>query len=192
MIATFNRKQMARAILAIFLGLIAAAITIGFFYGALRMVFEGFDLDDQMTWIPVIVGAALVVIFYSGWDLWRRGFGQQDFSESSFGGGFDNSTASGVWANVETFQARGCATAISQIALASPLQFLKAHDLIRSRIAPDRGLESTLKDLLRKIEAKDRWHPIAEYRGRETEVMYLVRMGIVEFSARKGLLRPKN
>ena len=139
----------------------------------------------------MVVGVVMIVIYYTGWDYWQRGFGHQDLRDAGLAAGFDSSVGGGVRANIETLEVRGGTYIVTQIALAGPLQLLKACDLIRSRIPPELGLENTLKDLLRKIEAKDRWHPISEYRGQEHEVMYLIRMDCLDFSPRKGSLRPK-
>ncbi|MCB1231962.1 MAG: hypothetical protein KDN19_16960 [Verrucomicrobiae bacterium] len=129
---------------------------------------------------------------WTGWDLWHRGFGSQDFLESDFANGFDRSSASGMWANHQIAEARGLSYVVSQIALAGPLQLLKAYDLIRSRIVAERGLETNLETTLQSIESKRGWQPIANYRGKESEVMYLIRLGKLEFSPRKGVIKAKS
>lgn len=189
MIERFNRRQFGRAVLALILGTAATGITAAFFWLGLGFFLNSFSLEAYAAWLPPVVGLSMVAVFWTGWDLWRRGFSYQDFADSSFATGFDTSTAGGVHANLATYEARGAGYLLSQIALSAPLQFLKAGDLLRSRITPDLGLESELESLLEKIRAKNRWHPITDYPDRRIEVMYLVRMGLADFSPRKGSLK---
>jgi hypothetical protein len=128
-------------------------------------------------------------VFWTGWDLWRRGFGQQDFLDSEFSAGFDRSTASGCWANYQTADARGASYLMSQVALAAPIQLLKGFDLLRSRIEIQPGLNAELEVLLEMIRRRKAWHPISEYGQRSIHVAYLIRMGKVDFSPRKGVIK---
>ena len=192
MISRFNVIQALRAFLALFLGLGAMAFTAVLTWGLLRAVLDRWNLERFEMWAPYGTAAVLVIVFYTGWDRWRRGFGQAEFSESFFAESFDNSVGGGMHANLALADDRIIGYVVTAIALAAPLQLLKTYDLVRSLIPNHAALELSLKRLLGTIESMGRWHAITDYTGQEREIMYLVRMGKIDFSPRRGSLRAKS
>ncbi|MCB1092360.1 MAG: hypothetical protein KDL87_12565 [Verrucomicrobiae bacterium] len=192
MIDRFNRRQLWRSLLATFLGILATILTWWVIDWGVFYLFRAFALPNATLWAPSLATLFLVVAYFSGWDLWRRGFGLPAAEDSDLLRGLDSSTFSGTWTNYQTLEIRGYTFLLIQLALSAPLQWLRAWDLHRSKIPNELGLESHLQDLLRQVESKNRWHPITDYRGDESGIMYLVRMGRIDFSPRKGVLKSKS
>jgi hypothetical protein len=140
----------------------------------------------------VCVLTGLLVVTLSGWRKWRRqGGGHDDYWDTDLYPGLTIETG-GAYA-VEHYATRvtGPAYLLTQLFLAGPLQWFKGCGPLRALIPHEVGLEERLKGLKEEIEAKGKWHAASAYAGREREFGYLVRMGLVDFSARKGSVRGK-
>jgi len=189
MIASFNSKQVILAILNIILGLIAYGLTFAFFYFGFGFIIRGFGLDSVEPFLLPIVILLLILVSVVAYRRWHSGKGHEEYARSGLYVDFgDDSYAAGA-AAFYMQQITGPAHVLSQVALAGPLQFLKAIGRFRSLLPADPGLERELKELLEEIRAHGKWHHINDYPGRELNVIVLVQMGKVDLNPRNGKLK---
>ncbi|MEM7144596.1 MAG: hypothetical protein AAF591_05645 [Verrucomicrobiota bacterium] len=170
-------------------GVIAYGLAGLFFYFALRMVARQFDLEwsGAVEWGVVLVG--LLGLTISGWRKWLKGEGHDEYAETDLYFGLSTETSGAYVVEHYATRVTGPAYFLSQLFLAGPLQLLKGWARLRRLIPREAGLEGKLEALRREIEARGKWHSASEYSGRERELAYLVRMGLVDFSPRKGSVR---
>ena len=79
---------------------------------------------------------------------------------------------------------------LSQLFLAAPMQVMRGISRIQSRIPESPQLELGLVSLLQEVNANPSWHPLRTYTNRAEEIGYLIRMEKIQFSPRKGTVRP--
>ncbi len=190
MIVRFNRRQTLRAILALVLSVLSLGLAFLFFRFALGSISRSFDLDWEGR--TVVVGSILIVllIFIGGLFSYSRSYGHSELTESDLLlDSLDSSTGGSHFVGHYARRITGPAYFLSQLFLAGPLQMGKAVSCLRSRIAVSRDLETDLVSTLAFAREKAMWHGVAEYSGREKYLSYLIRMGFVEYSSRKGRVR---
>jgi hypothetical protein len=182
MIERFNRRQSIRALTALVLGLLATAATTATMFFSMRYLLGSIDLHNAGMWSFFITVAAMLEVFVVGWSRWRRGFGCKIYL------GSDPSSDGAELINDGTVEAPSSGGLVSRLALSAPLQLLKSFDLFRSRIV-DPSVATDLEVLLAEIQRRKGWHPLADYGSRRDHVFYLIRMGQVDFSPRKGVVK---
>ncbi len=189
MIESFNRLQAAKTVGALLLGTATAAITLTFFYWTALVVLSGMGAVNRQlaAWTCALLALGLVMVV--GLMRGTQGRGHYNYAESGLMPGFDESTASGFVANRKTMRLTAPAYLLGQLFLASPLQFLQAKRHWERRLPDEHGLESNLHALLTEIESVGKWHDAQTYDTRMRELLFLVRLGRVEFSPRKGRVR---
>ena len=84
----------------------------------------------------------------------------------------------------------GPAYALTQLFLCGPLQLIKCRGCLTNLIEPHAGLAQNLQRLLDSIVSKGKWHSVETYRNYYPELRQLISMELVEFSARKNLVKP--
>ncbi|MBP6783295.1 MAG: hypothetical protein KA152_05865 [Verrucomicrobiales bacterium] len=191
MIAAFNRRQTLLAVLNFLTSALALILAFGFFWYAARMAMHGFDLGDRDSCAPVLIAAVLVpLVFIYGVFEFRRGGDHYAYYESDLFVGFDRSTGSGYTADSYVQQVTGPAYFVTQVILAAPFQFMKGIARLRSRIPESSGLEIELASLLSAVNVTPKWHTARTYSDRGENLGYLIRMGEIQFSPSKGMVRP--
>lgn len=80
---------------------------------------------------------------------------------------------------------------LGQIFLSGPLQILRAYERLASRIPDSPNLERELLAFRDQLREKKRWLPISDFAGRELDVTYLARLGLVDWSPSKGTLKAR-
>lgn len=85
----------------------------------------------------------------------------------------------------------GTAHVLSQLFLAGPLLLFRVNPLIASLLPDNSRLESKLADTLAVLRAANKWQAITDYPNRQTDILQLARMGLIDYSAGKGIPRVK-
>ncbi|NOY00555.1 MAG: hypothetical protein GXP30_12580 [Verrucomicrobia bacterium] len=190
MIRSFNKTQTALAALNAFLGLMAIVLTFLFFWGALAFISSAYSLPiekEMRLWIAlgiVILSTSTGLVGYA------RGSGYSELEDSGFALSFlDSSTGGSHYMGCYGRQVTGPAYLFSQTFLAGPIQIGRCLDRLKSRIPASIELENAMEETLGFARGKKAWHDITEYKGREQAASYLIRVGALEYSGRKGRVR---
>ncbi len=85
----------------------------------------------------------------------------------------------------------GTAHVLSQLFLAGPLLLFRVNTLIASMLPDNSRLESKLADTLAVLRAANKWQAITDYPNRQTDILQLARMGLIDYSAGKSIPRVK-
>ena len=190
MIAEFNRRQTVRAVVAIFVGLIAMGLTYFFFLVATKFILDGFGLALPEWSVFAIVSGATLVVVVSGVAVHACGEGHTSIEDSDLSlGVLDFSRGGSQLVGHYARRVTGPAYMLSQTFLVAPLQFGRAHDLLKSRLPAGPSDELDVKSTLQFAREQGGWHDIAIYRGREQGVSRLIRMGQLEYSGRRGRVK---
>ncbi|MEM8955031.1 MAG: hypothetical protein AAGD22_12845 [Verrucomicrobiota bacterium] len=184
-----NAKEVLMSALNFVFGLMAYGLAGLFFYFAVRMVARQFDweLSGGLHWGIVLAGLSGVTI--TGWRKWKRGEGHDEYAETDLYFGLAPETSGAQVVEHYATRVTGPAYFLSQLFVAGPLQLLRGYHRLRRLIPREAGLEERLNHFRGEIEAVGRWHAASTYPGRERELGYLVRMGLVDFSPRTGKVR---
>lgn len=83
------------------------------------------------------------------------------------------------------------AYALGQLFLAAPLMLLRAGTLLASRVPDGAELEARLPAALAELRVAHRWQFLAECPQWRDEILYLARMGLIDFAGNKGQPRIK-
>ena len=138
-----------------------------------------------------VAAASLAVVFFSGYRTWRAGGGLQGYHESGFYHDLGEDTAGAVVVDQYVHRITGSAHVLSQLFLAGPLLLLRVGTLVASRLPDDSRLESKLADTLVVLRTANKWQSITVYPERTDEILFLARMGLIDFSPAKGVPRIK-
>ncbi len=189
MIASFNQQQTVKGVIASMLGLVALLLTAGFFYGGSWFVLRNLGVENRHSVALGIAGGAAFLVMVVGWIRGKRGRGHYGFGESGLHVQLEPVGGGAVMSNIYAQRVTAPTYVLGQLFLAAPLQFLKAWHCFHSRIPENPVLEEQMKGLLEEIRAKGKWQDMAAYQDRMQELLYLIRLGAVEFSPRKGRIR---
>jgi len=190
-IARYNLRQTLLALVSLCLGLCAFAFAWWFFAFASAQLIRAFGGIITSLQSSLIAGLCCALIAVTGWLRWKSGGGYHLFHESGMMP--KGEPHSGIaWEVQRTANRIGAwSYLLGQIFLAGPLQILSAFDRLRMRIPNAPTLEAELLTFRDQLREKNRWLPIAGFSGREQHVAYLARLGLVDFSERKGTLKAR-
>jgi hypothetical protein len=119
------------------------------------------------------------------------GGGLQSYHESGFYHDLGEDTAGAVMVDHHFHGITGSAHILSQLFLAGPLLLLRVGTLIASRLPANSRLETRLSDSLAVLRTANKWQAITDYPERTEEILFLARMGLIDFSSAKGVPRIK-
>lgn len=190
-IARYNLRQTLLAILSVCVGLCAFAVAWWFFNGASG--FAIWRLGGSVTALQqsLIAWACVLLIAIGGYFRWRIGDGYHQFHDSGMMPTVEPHTGLGLEVHTSANRIGAWSYLLGQIFLAGPLQILRALDRLRMRIPNSPVLENELIAFRDQLRAKKRWLPISEFAGREQHIDFLARLGLVDFSPRKGTLKAR-
>ena len=191
MIRRYNLHQMMMAILCLLGGAICCVLTWLFFrhVPAFTAWQLGFKCSPSIS--NGVAAFSLAAVFFSGYHTWRTGGGLQSYHESGFYHDLGEDTAGAVMVDHYFHRITGSAHVLSQLFLAGPLLLLRVGTLIASRLPANSRLETKLSDTLAVIRAANKWQAITDYPERTEEILFLARMGLIDFSSAKGVPRIK-
>jgi hypothetical protein len=192
MISAYNTRQVLLAILNLLLSAFCYFLTFLFFYWAAGFLIGAFGPKSLFPWRAVFAGGALLLVTGSGWWQWRKGEGLYGFHESGMFINAEPTTGVGFLAQRDINRVVGPAYMLGQVALAAPLQLLRAYGRFRGLIPPGPELERGLETVLGTIKARNKWEGPEDYPGQEREVFLLNRMGLIDFSPTKMKFRAKS
>ena len=185
-----NSRQTTLAVLAVVISLGGTCGAYVFFnFLARQIAFLVFDYKGGF--LPfVITMLILAMIYWEGFRRFKAGLHQYGFEESPFFLDLDWSNGGAMFVEMEMTRITGPAYVLTQIFLGGPLHLMKARAFLANRIEPHVGLAQDLQQLLDTVRTTPKWHSIEKYREDYTGLRQLISMNLVEFSARKGLVKP--
>jgi hypothetical protein len=190
LILSHNARQKRRAILAAIFSVLGTAAAFFFFrFVCAEIAWTVFDSKAKL--IPTLCAVAVVLVLY--WDGFRRAnsnAGLYGFDESQMFLGLDWSNAGAMLVEMELARVTGPAYVLTQLFLCGPLQLIKCKGCVASLIEPHPGLVQNLQHLLDGIVSKGKWHSVETYSNYYPELRQLISMELVEFSARKNVVKP--
>jgi hypothetical protein len=191
MIRRYNRHQTIMAIICLLGGIICCALTWLFFryapaFAARRF---GFNWSDGIS--NGVAAVCWMAVFLSGYRTWRAGGGLRGYHESGFYHDLGEVSGGTVMIDHYAHRITGSAHVLSQLFLAGPLLLLRAKTLVASRLPDIPQLEADLSNTLEILRAANKWQPITDYPELTKDILYLARMGLIDFSAAKGVPRIK-
>ena len=190
-IARYNLRQTLLAILSLAVGVFAFAAAWYFFDFAFAFAIQRLGgnvtapLQSLIAWICV---ASIALV---GYLRWRKGGGYHHFHESGMMPTVEPHTGLGLEVHTKANRLGAWAYLLGQLFLAGPLQILGAYDRLQRRIPDSPLLENELIAFRDKLRAKNRWLPISDFTDREQQLAYLSRLGLVDFSPRKGTFKAR-
>lgn len=191
MIRSYNRSQFIKATLCFLWGLFCCWLTYLFFHYTAVFLCSQFRHTAPAI-LPVAAGlAGLAVAGLSGHSRWQAGGGLFSYHESALYHELDEDTAGACVTSLYAHRVTGTAYLLGQVFLAGPLFILRARTLLSSRIPGSTDLEVRLRDTLARLRAADKWQGLGDHPGLKNEILYLARMGLIDFSAFKGTPRFK-
>jgi hypothetical protein len=191
MIDQYNRRQLAKALICVVGSVICWTLAWWFFRYVPEFAAGMFGSDwsaGTTRWVGL---AGMLVLAWSGFRTWKSGGGLKGFHESAFYFELEHNT-SGAY-QVERYAQRvtGPAHVLSQLFLGGPLLLLRACTLLSSLVPNSIDLESRLKETLSVLGEAKRWQPMTDHPRRREEILYLARMGLIDFSAHTAVPRIK-
>lgn len=191
MIKTFNRQQVLYGFLRGLFSLILFILTYLFFHAVVTFVVNGFHLDiSSLVVILISLGCVLCVLF-SGYRRWKNGADEFAVGESFISNQLDPDSG-GAW-GTQNYVNRitGPAFYLTAIFLAAPDQLFKAWDHFQSTIPLDDALEQRMLDLLDRLKQINKWQNFNTHQGVERELIFLIKMGQVQYSPQKGRIKAR-
>lgn len=191
MIGQYNLAQCFKACFAVVGGLLCFGLAYFFFryMPAFVMGSFGYPLSTQIANLAAF--AALIALWFSGYRVWSQRGGLQSYHESAFYHDLGTETASALVVDHYAHQVTASAHVLTQLFLAGPLLLLKAWTLFRSQIKQSPELEQRLSDCLAMLRSANKWQSLTDYPNMKTEILHLAQMGVIDFSAHKGIPRIK-
>jgi hypothetical protein len=135
--------------------------------------------------------AGLLIAIISGYRLWKEKGGTYGYHQSALYHDLGDEHVGAALVDFYAHRITAPAYVISQIFLAGPLLLLRAITLFASLIPKAAGLENRLIEFLAALRSANKWQALADYPDRRTEILYLARMGLIDFSDNKGSPRIK-
>jgi hypothetical protein len=191
MIRRYNRHQTIMAVLCLLGGIVCCFLTWVFF----RYVPPFAAWQFGFKWSPAVSNTVatlgVAAVFLSGYRTWRAGGGLQGYHESALYHDLGEDTSGACVVDFYAHRITGPAHVLSQLFLAGPLLLLRVNTLIASRVPDSSRLESSLADTLAVLRDLNKWQAITDHPERTTDILYLARMGLIDFSTAKGVPRIK-
>lgn len=191
MISRYNLTQTLKAALAILGGVFCLGLAYLFFRYIPALISHILDASLPPLAAHGIVAAGLLIVLISGYRLWKEKGGTYGYHQSALYHDLGDEHAGAALVDYYAHRITAPAYIISQILLAGPLLLLRAVTLIASLIPKTAGLENRLIDSLAVLRSANKWQALADYPDRRTEILYLARMGLIDFSDNKGSPRIK-
>lgn len=191
MIRRYNLHQTMMAILCLSGGAICCVLTWLFFRHVPAFAAWKFGFKWPSAISNGVAAVSLAVVFFSGYRTWRAGGGLQGYHESGFYHDLGEDTAGALVVDHYVHRITGPAHVLSQLFLAGPLLLLRVGTLVASRLPDKERLESKLADTLVVLRRANKWQGITDYPERTEEILFLARMGLIDFSPAKGVPRIK-
>jgi hypothetical protein len=191
MIARYNSKQIAKALLALVGGLFSYYLAYLFFRYLPAFVAWNFHIKWTPETAKLAACLCLVLITISGYRTWKGGGGFNSYHESAFFHDLGEDSAYSVVADYYASKLTGPAYYLSQLFVSGPLYLLSAVTLMRSILPNDPELEHRLKDTLTILKSANKWQAITDYPLLKQEILNLAQMDLIDFSAKKGIPRIK-
>lgn len=190
MIRRYNRNQIIKAVLALAGGVFCTCLAYVFFRYMPAAVagYYGWHMPLPVTALIAIIGMGAVI--HAGHQAWSNDGGLSGYHESALYHDFGDSGGAFL-VDFHLHRVTGPAHILSQVFIAGPLWIFKTRTLIASLIPRSRELEGRLASTLALLRSAHKWQPITDYPGLTTEILYLARMGLIDFSAIKGVPRIK-
>lgn len=189
MIKTFNRQQVLYGCLRAALSLFLFAITYTFFHFIASLFVEEFELDVAPKVIISIASACVLGVAATGFFRWKNGQGHFTMAEANIP---DNTDTSLLNWHVYQKDLTSNATSVyllTTLFLAAPIQLLKAYDHFQSLIPQDSALETRMLEFLNQLQAINQWQDFNAHPGWERELIFLIKMGRIQYSAQKGRIK---
>ena len=130
-----------------------------------------------------------LIVLVVGYRRWKDGQGHYGFEDSGIHVQLEPVSGGAFMTQLYAQRVTAPAYLFGQLFLAAPMQALKAKQLIATRIPVMHGLGERLNVLLGEMTQVGKWQDAAVYEDRWTELRYLVHMGKVEYSDKKGRVR---
>ena len=188
-IERFNRLHVVKAVVAMICSVLALICTVAFFYwGPLFVMYNlGVENRSQYAWGCAALGTLIVLMV--GYRRWKGGQGYYGFEDSGIHVQLEPVSGGTFMTQIYAQRITTPAYLFGQLFLAAPMQALKAKQLIAGRVPVEHGLEEPLTLLLEEMQYVGKWQDATVYEDRWTELRYLIHMGKVEYSAKKGRVR---
>lgn len=191
MISRYNRTQTLKAALALLGGSFCLWLAFLFFHHTPAFIAHLYGASLSLAAVHGITLAGMLIVLISGYRQWREKGGTYGYHQSALYHHLGDEHAGAALVDHYAHRVTAPAYVISQVFLAGPLLLLKSATLLASRIPGTAGLENNLTETLGLLRAANKWQSIDAYPDRRTEILYLARMGLVDFSDNKGSPRIK-
>ena len=190
LIRKHNSRQTRRAFIAILFSIHGTAAAFFFIkYFSQIMAWEIFDSRGKTVPLLIALGA-VGLIYFEGFRRSRNGKDLDEYAESPLYLGLDWSSGGAMMVEKEVARVTAPAYVLMQIFLCGPYQLLKCRGYLASRIEPHAGLAQNLQHLLDQVVKNGKWQRVETYGDQYPELRQLVSMELVDFSSRKGLVKP--
>lgn len=189
MIKKFNREQIIFGCLRGVLSFVLFVFTYTFFSYIASLFTKNFELDIPSEIIVALASACVLGVAISGFFRWKNGQGHFTMAESSIPDNRDTSLLSWHTTQKDLTSNATVTYLLTTLFLAAPIQLLKAYDHFQSRISLDDALEERMLDLLSQLQAINKWQDFNTHPGVERELIFLIKMGKVQYSPTKGTIK---
>lgn len=189
MIERFNRSAKIKAVAA-FLGGVISLILTWLIFLFLPGYVAWLAGCEWPLWGKHLLALVLTgLLFVLGWRHAAGGGELQDYGDSSI---YDTLQPGSMGAYITGLNRAAAGTyLLTQLALAGPLGIFRSRALLAGRIPESPDLESRLRRTLERLREANQWQALSAYPGMEAEILYLARMGMIDFSERHGEARFK-
>lgn len=191
MIRRYNFHQMLRAAFYLTGGLLCYFLAYLFFRHVPVFIGHQFGFPLSTTAACGVAAFGVAAVSSSGYRSWRAGGGLRGYHESALYHDLGEETGGAVGVGFYAHRITGPAHVLSQVFLAGPLGLLNSSTALSSLIPHSEPLEERLRRALGILEAANKWQPITDHPDLTEEILYLARMGKIDFSTAKGIPRIK-
>lgn len=189
MISRYNQSQTIKAVFLVVGGLLSCCLAYLFFRYLPAFLASQFRYTLSTSVFVVIGLFGVAVAWFSGYRTWKARGGLFSYHESGLYHDLGDDTAGAFVTDHYAHRVTGPAYVLGQIFMAGPQFVLRALALLSSRIPQSAELESRLENTLAVLRTANKWQGLADYPNSKTEILYLARMGLIDFSAHKGAPR---
>ena len=190
-IARYNLRQTLLAILSLVVGASVFALTWWFIRVVSGEAIRACGWDTSPLQRSAIAWACVIIIALVGFFRWRQNEGHYRFDESGLMPTAEPRSGISLAIHERANRVGAWSYMLGQLFLAGPLQILRASDRWKSRIPNSPTLESELIAFRDELRTKNRWLSISDFAGRETQIAYLARLELIDWSPRKGTLKAR-
>ena len=191
MISRYNHCQTLKAVVMFAGGVLCCGLAFLFF--RYLPVVVAWQLGRTLpVWVGNGIGIlGLAAAWFSGYRVWKARGGLYGYHESGLYHDLGEDTSGAFIVDRYAHRVTAPAYVLGRIFMAGPVGILKARTLLASRIPGSPELEARLDDALVALRSAGKWQGLADYPGLKDEVLYLARMGRIDFTAHNGIPRFK-